>query len=176
VDRHGDLETLQIAFPEDEERRKSLNEFREAVPLRVSELLRESPGSMKIGGDLIVPFDKLPEMIAIYNRGFEKRELPYAVWGHISDGNLHPNALPRTPAEVDRGYEAMLEFAEAAADRGGCPLSEHGVGRSRIKQETLRRFLGDEAIASMRAIKSALDPPGRLAPGVLFPPSLRRER
>jgi D-lactate dehydrogenase (cytochrome) len=175
VDEHGDMETLQIAFPEDEERRKTLNQFREAVPLRVSELLRESPGSMKIGGDLIVPFDKLPEMIEIYNRGFEKRELPYAVWGHISDGNLHPNALPRTPEEVDRGYEAMLEFADEAASRGGCPLSEHGVGRSRIKQEALRRFLGEEAIASMRAIKSVLDPPGRLAPGVLFPPSLHRE-
>jgi D-lactate dehydrogenase (cytochrome) len=173
LDRHGAMEGLQIAFPEDDERRKALAGFREAVPLRVSELLRESPGSMKIGGDLIVPFDRVIEMFEIYSRGFEERGLPYAVWGHISDGNLHPNALPRNAEEVDRGYEAMLEFAEEAALRGGCPLSEHGVGRSRIKQEALRRFLGEEAIAQMRAIKRALDPAGRLAPGVLFPATLR---
>jgi D-lactate dehydrogenase (cytochrome) len=67
----------------------------------------------------------------------------------------------------------MLEFAAEAASRGGCPLSEHGVGRSPLKQEMLRRFLGDDAIGSMRAVKRALDPPGRLAPGVLFPAALR---
>jgi hypothetical protein len=33
----------------------------------------------------------------------------------------------------------------------------------------LRRFLGDAAVASMRAVKRGLDPEGRFAPGVLFP-------
>ena len=52
---------------------------------------------------------------------------------------------------------------------GGSPLSEHGVGRSPIKQRTLRRFLGDEAVEAMRRIKLALDPQARFAPGVIFP-------
>jgi D-lactate dehydrogenase (cytochrome) len=64
---------------------------------------------------------------------------------------------------------AKLEFAEEAARRGGSPLSEHGVGRSPLKQTILRRFLGESAIDSMRRIKRALDPPGRFAPGVIFP-------
>ncbi len=32
----------------------------------------------------------------------------------------------------------------------------------------MRGFLGDAAIREMRAIKSALDPSWRMAPGVLF--------
>jgi FAD/FMN-containing dehydrogenase len=39
-----------------------------------------------------------------------------------------------------------------------------------VKQEMLRRFLGEAAIVEMRAIKRALDPEARFAPGVLFPP------
>jgi D-lactate dehydrogenase (cytochrome) len=169
---HGALETLQLAFPEDSDRRAVLNAFREAVPTRVNELLAErrraDSGVHKVGGDLIVPFDHLREMIEIYERGFRRRGLEYAIWGHLSDGNLHPNALPRNSGEVRLGLDAMLEFAEEATRRGGAPLSEHGVGRSPIKQEILRRFLGDDAIASMRRVKRALDPGWQLAPGVIF--------
>ncbi len=107
-------------------------------------------------------------MVEIYRRGFERRGLDYAIWGHLGDGNLHPNALPRDADEVRRAFEAQLEFADEALRRGGCPLSEHGVGRSPLKQELLRRFLGDEAVAGMRRVKDALDPEGRFAPGVLF--------
>jgi D-lactate dehydrogenase (cytochrome) len=170
---HGALELLQFAFPQDSDRRKALNELREAVPTRVSEILadrgRRIPGVKKVGGDLIVPYESLSQMIRIYQSGFDSRGLSFAIWGHLSDGNLHPNALPRTESEVHLGYDALLEFADEAAGRGGCPLSEHGVGRSPIKQKILRRFLGDKAIASMRQIKKALDPSGCLAPGVLFP-------
>jgi len=108
-------------------------------------------------------------MIRIYEEGFERRGLEHAIWGHVSDGNLHPNALPRSAAQVEAGNDALFEFAREAAARGGCPLSEHGVGRSPVKQEMLRRFLGDGAIASMRAVKRGIDPEGRFAPGVIFP-------
>ena len=136
----------------------------------LAERRREEPGVKKVGGDLIVPFDQLPEMMRLYHEGFRRRGLEYAIWGHLSDGNLHPNALPRNSAEVAAGYEALMEFADAAARLGGCPLSEHGVGRNPVKQEMLRRFLGDDAVAAMARIKGALDPPWRLGRGVLFPP------
>ena len=143
------------------------------MPLRVSEILAErrraAPGVQKVGGDLIVPFERLPEMIDIYTRGFASRGLEHAVWGHLSDGNLHPNAVPRNAAQVRLAEEALFEFADAAVARGGSPLSEHGVGRSPLKQELLRRFLGPAAVSRMRRVKRALDPPGLFAPGVLFP-------
>lgn len=172
LERRGALETLELAFPEDDRRREALREFREAVPKRVNEILAsfrlDDPGAKKVGGDLIVPFERLGEMLRIYEEGFSRRGLEYAIWGHASDGNLHPNAIPRTSAEARLAAEALLEFAGEATRRGGCPLSEHGVGKSPVKQETMRRFLGDAAIREMRAIKSALDPSWRMAPGVLF--------
>ncbi|MBZ5640456.1 MAG: FAD-binding oxidoreductase [Acidobacteriia bacterium] len=170
---HGALETLDLAFPEDDARREALHEFREAVPKRVNEILAGrrlgDPGATKVGGDLIVPFEHLREMLRIYGEGFSRRGLEFAIWGHVSDGNLHPNALPRSADEARRAADALLEFGDEAVRRGGAPLSEHGVGKSLVKQEMLRRFLGDGAVASMRAIKAALDPDWRFAPGVLFP-------
>ena len=172
--RHDAIDGLQVAFPGDDRRRRALADLREAAPTRVNELLaerrREDSGVKKVGGDLIVPFDRLPEMMRFYREGFERRGLEYAIWGHLSDGNLHPNALPRNSAEVEAGCEALLEFAKQAARLGGCPLSEHGVGRNPVKQKMMRRFLGDDALAAMRRIKRALDPPWRLGRGVLFPP------
>jgi len=173
LESHGALSSLELAFPEDHARAEALRDFREAVPKRVNEILGErrrgEPGIKKVGGDLIVPFDRLGHMLRYYRDGFTRRGLSYAIWGHLSDGNLHPNALPRDAEETRRGHEALLEFADEAARVGGCPLSEHGVGRNPIKQEMLRRFLGDAAIASMRAVKRGLDPESRFAPGVLFP-------
>jgi D-lactate dehydrogenase (cytochrome) len=172
--RHGAVEGLQLAFPEDAARRQALTEFREAVPKRVNEILaargRDDPGIRKVGGDLIVPFDRLPEIFVAYEAGFHARGLEFAVWGHLSDGNLHPNLVARSAADVTEGEELQLEFAARAAGLGGCPLSEHGVGRSSLKQEILRRFVGDAAIEGMRAVKRGLDPVERFAPGVLFPP------
>jgi len=170
---HDALDSLQVAFPDDLARRDALVGFREAVPTRVNEILAErrraDPGVRKVGGDLIVPFDRVETLLDVYREEFERRGLEYAVWGHLSDGNLHPNALARTSAEVRSGEQALLRFADEAVAMGGSPLSEHGVGRSGLKQEMLRRFLGDAAVGRMRAIKRALDPGGRLAPGVLFP-------
>ena len=145
---HDALDSLEIAFPEDVERARALKEFREAVPRRVSEMLRERrnacPQIKKVAGDLIVPFEHVGEMMRFYEERFRARGLEFAIWGHLSDGNLHPNALPREAGDVNAGVECVLEFAERAMRLGGCPLSEHGVGRDPLKQEILSRFLGDD--------------------------------
>jgi FAD/FMN-containing dehydrogenase len=47
-------------------------------------------------------------------------------------------------------------------------MSEHGVGRNAVKQALLHKLYGAAGIAEMRAVKAALDPDWRLAPGVLF--------
>lgn len=172
--RHDALDRLHLALPQDEKRRRDLTQLREATPTRVSEILaersREQPGLHKVGGDMIVPFVRLPEMVEAYETAFAKRSLEFAIWGHVSDGNLHANALPRNRAEMELGLRALLELGDEAIRLGGAPLSEHGVGRSPLKQELLRRFVGEAAIGRMREIKRVLDPGWRLAPGVLFPP------
>src|SRR5204862_6169821 len=108
------------------------------------------------------------DMMVMYREGYERRGLDYAIWGHISDGNVHPNVIPRSHDDVVKGREAILEFGREVVRLGGSPLAEHGVGRSTIKQTLLRQLYGDEGIAQMRAIKQVLDPEWKLAPGNLF--------
>ena len=117
---------------------------------------------------MIVPFDRFPEMLAVYRAGYERRGLDYAIWGHMSDGNVHPNVIPRDFDDVLKGREAILEFGREVARLGGCPLAEHGVGRSPVKQTLLRQLYGEAGIDQMRAVKLAPDPDWKLAPGVLF--------
>jgi D-lactate dehydrogenase (cytochrome) len=118
---------------------------------------------------MIVPFDRLEELLACYEREFERRRLDVAIWGHLSDGNLHPNVLARSFADVESGRAAMLEVGREAIRLGGSPLAEHGVGRNRVKQQLLEALYGRAGIDEMRAVKRALDPEWKLAPGVLFP-------
>jgi D-lactate dehydrogenase (cytochrome) len=120
---------------------------------------------------MIVPLDRLEELLACYEREFERRRLDVAVWGHVSDGNLHPNVLARSFADVESGRAAMLEVGRQAIRLGGSPLAEHGVGRNRVKQQLLEALYGRAGIEEMRAVKRALDPGWKLAPGVLFPPN-----
>ncbi len=148
--------------------------LRAAVPLGVNARIGHAqrtidPRISKVAADMIVPFDHLGEMIGLFREEFDRLGLPQAVWGHISDGNVHPNALPRTLEEAQAGQAAILRLGRIVTAMGGSPLAEHGVGRNPTKQALLRQLYGDAGIAQMRAVKAALDPAGKLAPGVIFP-------
>ena len=106
----------------------------------------------------------------MFRAAFEMNGLDYAIWGHISDANVHPNVIPQSFDDVRRGRETILECGARVIEMGGCPLAEHGVGRSPVKQTLLRALYGAGGIDEMRAVKTALDPWNKLAPGVIFPP------
>ena len=174
LDRHQVLDRTELAMPGDKGRLDQFLALREAAPTgvnrRVGDAKRDVDARIeKTAADMIVPFGRLAEMMRIYRDGYRRRALDCAIWGHISDGNLHPNVLPRTYADVAAGKDAVLEFGREAARLGGCPLAEHGVGRSAIKQALLAQMYGATGLDEMRASKKSLDPDGILAPGVLFP-------
>jgi len=161
-----------LALAGDDRGAERLFNLREAVPSSVNAIVAATkqthPEVEKTAGDMVVPFSRLAESIALYRTAFETRGIDYAIWGHVSDGNLHPNVVPHSFEEVRRGREAILEMARRVVAMGGAPLAEHGVGRSALKQQLLRELYGPDGIDQMRAVKRALDPEWKLAPGVLF--------
>ena len=174
LERHDLLDRTELAAPGDRRRIEQLVAFREAIPAGVNQRVGVAkrtidPRIEKTAGDMIVPFEHLAEMLEIYRRGFEERGLDCAIYGHVSDGNVHPNVIPRSFADVEAGKNALLAFGREVARLGGCPLAEHGVGRNPVKQALLRQLYGEEGIDEMRAVKRALDPEWKLAPGVIFP-------
>jgi D-lactate dehydrogenase (cytochrome) len=169
----GVLDEVQIAVPGDRGRAAELIGIREAVPEAVNRRVGLAKQTIdgrieKTAADVIVPFEAIDELLTVYDEGFRRRGLDAAVWGHISDGNLHPNVIPRSLADVDAGRAAILEFGRAAIRLGGSPLAEHGVGRNLVKQQLLAELYGTGGIEEMRRIKRAIDPHWKLAPGVLF--------
>jgi D-lactate dehydrogenase (cytochrome) len=172
--RRGLLDRLELAFPLEPGRLAAFRELRESVPMAVNETVRErqarlDPRIHKLAGDMCVPFPGFADLLAVQRRELEARGLEHVVFGHVSDGNVHPNVLARSHDEMLAGREALLAVAARVKEMGGSPLAEHGVGRNPTKQEMLARHYGPDGLARMRAVKTAMDPEGRLARGVLFP-------
>ena len=173
LDAAGVLDDVEVAVPGDLARANQLLAVREAVPAAVNQRVGRAKKAIdarieKTAADMIVPFDRLEELLTIYETGFAGRGLDAAIWGHISDGNLHPNVIPRSYEDVKAGKTAILEFGREAMRLGGAPLAEHGVGRNAVKQQLLEQLYGKRGIQQMRAVKAAIDPEWKLAPGVLF--------
>jgi D-lactate dehydrogenase (cytochrome) len=176
LDAAGVLADTELVLPRDRRRAEDFMAIREAVPAAVNHRVGIAkrdvdPRIEKTAADMIVPFERFGEMMDVYRAGFESQALDYAIWGHISDGNVHPNVIPRSFDDVVKGKEVILEFGREVARLGGCPLAEHGVGRNPVKQALLQQLYGEGGIDQMRAVKRALDPESKLAPGVIFPKS-----
>ena len=91
-------------------------------------------------------------------------------WGHLGDMNLHLNvAAPDDDLAGDGPARDALEpfvYEFAAAARGSIS-AEHGVGQCKAHKLPLQR--SDAALATMRALKDALDPHAILNPGKVLP-------
>jgi FAD/FMN-containing dehydrogenase len=94
------------------------------------------------------------------------RELPAVEhvfsFGHLADGNVHLEVIGPA-ADDERVDEVVLR---CVADHAGSISAEHGVGRAKAAYLSLTRSPAE--IATMRAVKRALDPAGLFNPGVLF--------
>jgi len=173
LDEIDALQDVEIAVPGDETRAAQLLGLREAVPAAVNARVGRAkatidPRITKTAADMIVPFDRLEEILDTYDEGFRRRGLDAAVWGHISDGNLHPNVIPTSYKDVEAGKDAIREFGRDVIRLGGSPLAEHGVGRHTVKQELLLELYGSHGVDEMRTVKKTLDPDFKLSPGVIF--------
>jgi FAD/FMN-containing dehydrogenase len=94
-------------------------------------------------------------------------------FGHLGDGNIHFHV--RAPAGIDRdrwyaedapGITRFVHDLVTAA--GGTISAEHGIGQMKLGE--LARLAPPGRLATMRAIKAALDPLGLFNPGKLLAP------
>ena len=123
----------------------------------------------KLGEDISVPRDAIPQVVRRIQEISRQRDLPIVIFGHISDGNLHPNILfdQSDPEEMERVELASGDIFESAIALGGTLSGEHGIGL--LKQKYLHLDIQDETLEVMRTIKKALDPHNILNPGKIFP-------
>jgi len=130
-------------------------------------LARRRPN--KLGEDIAIPRSAIPEMARRVRAIAAEYRLEIPLFGHIGDGNLHPNILcdRRDREEMERVTLAARAIFEAAIALGGTLSGEHGIGL--LKKQFLELDLGADAIALMRRIKDAIDPNGIMNPGKIFP-------
>jgi len=127
-------------------------------------------GRDKINEDIVVPRNKIPEMIRRIEALQRATGLKMVSFGHAGDGNIHFNIM------LDKRDAAVLKKAQAAVEKvfehtlalGGTISGEHGVGIT--KAPYLSREIGASEQALMRQIKQLFDPRGILNPGKIFPP------
>jgi glycolate oxidase len=123
----------------------------------------------KLGEDICVPRSAIPDAMRAVHEIAARYNLLIPVYGHISDGNLHPNILfdRHDPEEVERVNRAAAEIFDAAVRLGGTLTGEHGIGS--LKKEFLTMALDPVELEMMRRVKAAFDPQGILNPGKIFP-------
>jgi len=103
---------------------------------------------------MIVPFERLGELLEIYETEFNRRALDVAIWGHISDGNLHPNVCRgRLPTSRPVGWRFSISSGSDSPGR----VATGGTRRrsQRVKQQLLAELYGQTGIDAMRAVKRA---------------------
>ncbi len=115
--------------------------------------------------DVRVPRDQLATLLAVAPPTVASVQ-PAArcvLFGHAVEGNVHVNVVG-ADGVVERVEDALYDLV---AELGGSVVAEHGVGRAKVGH--LHRTTTDEELATMRAVKNALDPDGRCNPGVRLP-------
>jgi glycolate oxidase subunit GlcD len=124
----------------------------------------------KVNEDVVVPRDRVAELVAHTRELGVKHQLQVVNFGHLGDGNVHATFLidPRIEGERARADAAAGELFETVLAMGGSLSGEHGVGAAKL--EFVERQLGPGTVALMRRIKSALDPLDVLNPGKKIPP------
>lgn len=92
--------------------------------------------------------------------------VPVYMFGHIGDGNLHVMiGLTDNQAAAREGFDDLV-YDTVTAYPHGTISAEHGIGIE--KRAYLDRSITPEMLATMRTLKTALDPANILNPGKIF--------
>lgn len=121
-----------------------------------------------VNNDIAVPLDKVSVFLdrvrgRLTALDAGAKEL---IVSHLGDGNVHYTVWPASQDPVV--HDAIMEAVEdVVLELGGSFSAEHGIGTSKLPSMARRK--NKVALATMRAIKQALDPNGILNPGKVLP-------
>ena len=134
----------------------------------LSPLLRDI-APKKINEDIVVPVDKIPELLAGLASLCKQYQIPNVNFGHAGNGNIHVNLLidPDNPGESTRAYECLDQIFDLVIRLNGTLSGEHGIGSE--KRPYITKELDEATLALMKQIKLTFDPRNILNPGKLFP-------
>lgn len=121
-----------------------------------------------VSDDIIVPRDKLVQMITKCNELADKYNLKVCLVGHVGDGNLHPQFVLNLDNDIEfRNYsKAKAEMYKFAISLGGTISAEHGIGIEKLPY--IENTIDKSAIEYMKLIKKSFDSKNILNPDKIF--------
>ena len=134
----------------------------------------ERAGGPAAQHDISVPVAGMPDFMV---EGARRVQAAFpgthaTAFGHLGDGNVHFHV--RAPAGADRtrwyaeDAPRVTRFVDdLVVEAGGSISAEHGIGQMKIGE--LARLGPATRVATLQAIKRALDPAGLFNPGKLVP-------
>lgn len=156
---------LDGLIAQSETQRAEFWSVRESIPL----------ANRKIGAilsnDISIPISRIAEFVVEGHAALGKLgPLRINAFGHLGDGNLHYNVYP-PKGENRNDYNHLIDDVKDIVNGlvhkyNGSISAEHGIGR--MKTGELERYGDPVKLATMRAIKAALDPKGIMNPGVVL--------
>lgn len=122
--------------------------------------------------DVSVPVSRIADFLDEASAAVQRFEpgARISAFGHVGDGNMHYDVL--CPSGVDhaafigRWMEGSEVVHDIVARYDGSISAEHGLGR--LKTEEARRYKTPLEVATMQAVRAAIDPLRIMNPAVLF--------
>lgn len=117
--------------------------------------------------DVVVPAERISELIRYLEDFFGGQQVPVAIFGHIGNGNAHivPLLDVNDSGDFQKMVQAYQEIHTTVLNRfGGSICGEHGDGR--VRAEFVKTMFGEELYDIFVQVKHAFDPGHILNPGI----------
>ena len=126
----------------------------------------------RMNEDIVVPRSALPEVVRQIRALGDASGFHLVQFGHIGDGNLHPNIMfdPRTES-AEAVHDLAHKIALVAIEHGGVLSGEHGIGT--MKRDFMTDAVDPVTLGALWDVKRALDPAEALNPGKILPEEKR---